>query len=159
MTQEIADFFLGVGENLQQIGPKADKSTKTSVFLECGPMQWASGDMKGQIYGPFKNAEEAHNYVAVKQDRNRLSNAKYHGETGSKPMDDKTYMGHPMFQYRIMGAPEYFNRYFAQIIDTCLHGMNFLTNDQEPEVFWPNKAEEPAVGLLDSDEWEEDENE
>ena len=148
---------------LNEVGPKSEGFEKGQWHVEGGPMQWADGGpIRGKVFGPFKTQDEAHNYVAVKIERHRLANAKYHGEKGMPPKNDREYFGHPMFQYRLMTSEEYFSRYLLQIQQLAGQGLVELFKDDEPEIFWPAKEAEtpgniPEGGLLDDDEWTEDE--
>ena len=156
-----AQFFENIGQLLEQVMPKLrGDAGADSWFMECGPMQWKGGDVKGRVYGPYRSREEAENYISVKIDRHRLKNANYHGEKGNPPEDDATYMGHPMFQYRFMTGREFFTRYYSQIIHVALQGINDLNTDAEPDIVWPNMDGVPDP-ILDDDEFpveEEDNN-
>jgi len=154
------DQFLGqIGLLLNEIGPKSEGFERGQVYIECGPMQWSDGTVRGKVYGPYKTADECHNYVAVKRERHRLANAKFHGEEGRPPVNDREYMGHPSFQYRIMPAEEYFSRYLLQIQQLAGQGLVELFKDEAPEVFWPSKTggTEELPGLEDGDEWTDEE--
>ncbi len=158
----IEPYFKNIAELIQQVGPKTmNGAGGESVFIECGPMQFTDGQIKGRVFGPFKAEDECHNYIAVKLERHRLENAKYHGTKGAAPCDDRTYMGHPMFQYRIMPGTEFFGRYLSQIVTVALQGIQSMYHDDEPEVFWPNKpdGEDDFGAILDEDEWSEDDGE
>ena len=153
----IARFLHQIGSLIEQVGPKAEKGDADSKFIECGPMQWADGQVRGRVYGPFRTEDEAHNYLAIKIERHRLSNASYHGEKGRAPSQDKEYFGHPMFQYRIMEGSEFYGKYLLEISNVAMQGVAELETDYEPEVFWPNGSPEDAVeGLLDGDEFFEE---
>jgi len=153
-----AEYFGRIGLLLNEIGPKSERFEKGMVYIEGGPMPWNDGTTRGQVFGPYNNADEAHNYIAVKIERHRLTNAKYHGETGRPPHNDREYMGHPYFQYRIMPGEEYMARYFAEVNRLALAAMVELLTDDEPEIFWPanDGIDEP---ILDDDETTEDPNE
>ncbi|MAG24830.1 hypothetical protein CMI47_04550 [Candidatus Pacearchaeota archaeon] len=150
----IVQYLSQIGTLLEQIGPKSEKAGQDYVMIEGGPMQFANGSMAGRVYGPFPEEDSAHNFLAVKIERHRLSNAAYHGHEGRAPDSDKTYMGHPMFQYRIMAFAEFATRYLHQIIAVAQQAQMELVQGHDPEVYWPNRTEEDEFGgILDDDEW------
>jgi len=149
--------YLGrIGLLMNEAGPKSEAYVDGGVYIEGGPMHWNDGGVRGSVFGPYKTEDDAHNYVAVKLERHRLANAAFHGEEGRPPHNDREYMGHPMFQYRIMSGAEYFSRYYAQTINIALSGMIDMVSDSEPEIFWPNK-DGTEEAILDDDEWTEGE--
>lgn len=137
----LVDDISRIGGLLNECGPNSEKYSEEQVYIEGGPMHWHDGTLKGHIAGPFNTEEEAHAKVRSRRERHRLENAKFHGESGKPPVNERQYYGHPGFQYRIMPAKEYFTRYLFQIQNAVAQAVVNLHAPTDPTVITPSKED------------------
>ncbi len=147
--------FKNIAKLISEAGPKLDAAGRygdDACMIETGVLIDVHGKPIARILGPYKNENDAHNYINVKRERHALSNAVYHGETGQAPDSDKTFMGHPEFTYRVVSADGYFAKYIAQIQMLCTTALmeSFLVDDNHQP--WVKPADDPEPGILDEDD-------
>lgn len=150
----VAQCLGQIGMLLNEVGPRAEGYAPGTLYVECAPMVWNDGKPKSRILGPYKHADEAHNYIAIKIERHKLANAAFHGEKGRPPNNDREYFGHPEFHYRLMTAEEYFIRYTAEITRLAQQAAVELHMNHEPELFWPAQ-DGVDPGIEDTDSFDE----
>ena len=106
--------------------------------------------MTARTWGPFADKEQAHNYINVKRDRHRISNAAHHGLEGGTIENDRELVGHPAFRYRVIGVKGYFSRYLAQIQLLCTGALVNLAMPGEKDE--PFEKPTDTYGIVDDDE-------
>lgn len=143
--KEIAMIISTVGPDLD----KAEKYGRGGVMIETEAML-CGGKMIARTWGPFADEEMAHNYINIKRDRHRLSNAKHHGENGGSIENDRELLGHPAFKYRVISCKGYFSRYLAQIQLLCTGALVNLAMPGEKDA--PFESPSDDYGILDADE-------
>lgn len=146
--------FKEIAEIISKVGPDLDRAEKYgrgAVMIETEPML-CQGKLIARTWGPFENVDMAHNYVNIKRDRHRLTNAKHHGEKGGSVTDDRTLLGHPEFKYRVVGAKGYFARYLAQIQLLCTGALVNLAMPGEKEMPFARPSDD--YGIVDEDDME-----
>lgn len=148
--KEIAMIISQVGPDLDQ----AEKYGRGGVMIETEAMICTGGALVARTWGPFADEAMAHNYINIKRDRHRLSNAQHHGETGSTIENDRELLGHPAFKYRVIGCKGYFARYLAQIQLLCTGALVNLAMPGEKDV--PFESPSDDYGILDEDEYLDD---
>lgn len=153
--RQFVGSFKEIAEIISKVGPDLDKAERYgrgAVMIETEPMVCANG-LIARTWGPFENADVAHNYINVKRDRHRLTNAKHHGEKGGPVTDDRTLLGHPDFKYRVVGAKGYFSRYLAQIQLLCIGALVSLAMPGEKDI--PFSPPSDNYGIVDADDMDE----
>jgi hypothetical protein len=144
--------FREIARLIGEVGPKldaADRYGDDSVMIETEPLI-VQGKMAARIWGPFQNEEEAHNFINIKRDRHRLSNARHHGEEGGSIENDKHFMGHPQFRYRVVSSSGYFAKYLAQVMMTCCTALVGAATVGEASI--PFAPPSDDYGITDDDE-------
>lgn len=152
------ESFVEVARLVSEVSPKVDAAQRydlaESVIIETLPMI-INGAMQAKIWGPYKDADEAHNYIRIKRDRHRLSNAKHHGDTGGDVTSDRELVGHPGFQYRVVPLTGYFAKYLGQIALVALTGLMGVATHGENAIAFATPDDQ--YGILDEDEGDNDE--
>ena len=122
-------------------------------MIETFPLLTNKGQLVARTFGPYRNEEEADNYIRVKRERH-LENTRLHFKNGGTVENDKHVWSHPDLQYRFIPAEGYFSRYLAQIMMTAMGGVVRAVTKGSESVPWKTPDDEPGIedhDLLEND--------